>query len=128
MSAPVIESLMLRADDPARLGRFYRQLFAIDLHEDEDGTVGGFIGELSFAIVPRRRASRSFALGRMALSWRVDDIDAALARLDDMTPESPSWVREDRLSDFGRHVILFDPEGNEIGLFEASPGKIMPAT
>lgn len=126
MSAPLIESLMLRADDPARLARFYRQLFAVELHEDEDGTVGGFIGALSFAIVPRRRASRSFALGRIALSWRVDDIDAALARLDDMTPESPSWVREDRLSEAGRHVILFDPEGNEIGLFEHHPGEGAP--
>lgn len=128
MSVPVIESLMLRADDPPRLARFYRQLFAIELHEDEDGTVAGIIGELSFAIVPRRRASRSFTLGRVALAWRVDDIDAALARLDDMTPEAPSWVREDRLSEYGRHVILFDPEGNEVGLFEPNPGETSPPT
>ncbi|MBT9555622.1 MAG: hypothetical protein IV100_06310 [Myxococcales bacterium] len=128
MTTAVIASVMLRADDPARLGRFYRQLFDVELLEDEDGTLIGTIGELSIAIMPRRRATRSFALGRIALGWRVDDIDAALARLGEMTPEWPSWVREDRLSDVGRHVILFDPEGNEVGLYEPHPAAISPPT
>lgn len=109
---------MLRATDPARLARFYRQLFDVELHEDLDGSVYGQVGGLSLAIVPRRRMSTGFALGRIALAWQVSDIDGALARLDDMTPQSPSWVREDRLTDQGRQVTLFDPEGNELGLLE----------
>ena len=116
--------VFFKASDPHRLYDWYETHLGMkaenggvffrwrDKHADSPGTTVWALFE---------KSSKYFEPGKadFMLNYRVDNLDALLARLR-TAGVSVEERRED--SEFGRFAWIMDPEGNRIELWEPPPG------
>jgi predicted enzyme related to lactoylglutathione lyase len=119
MSKGSISHIEFPADDVERAKRFYGAVAGW-----EYGEMAGIPGFWLFRSSPEAGGGigkRGEAVGNVIRVYiDVDDLDAAIAAAQAnggsvVTPPSP-------VPGQGRFAALLDPEGNEIGLFEAAAG------
>ncbi len=107
-----IGGVFLRADDPERLGAWYRETLGFDL---ADGVWMQQAGPTVFA--PFARDSDYFPRDRTAmLNFRVDDLAGLIAQLESAGISVETRAEWD--SEVGRFARIHDPEGNPIELWE----------
>ena len=109
-----VEALLIRAAEPERLRAFYAAVFDLNFSPTEEGGFVAEAGPLRIAIGPAGRTDRPRP--RVAPMFAVSDIIAALSSVEDME----RLVRDHYETPEGRFAFLFDPEGNELGLFQSS--------
>ena len=116
-----IGGVFFKADDPARLRAWYREHLGIGAdgqgvnfvwREWDDANVAGYTVWSAFP-----RDTRYFGAGdqQVMINYRVRDLDALLAKLED------EGVRRDGGIDeywYGRFAWIFDGEGNRVELWE----------
>jgi predicted enzyme related to lactoylglutathione lyase len=118
------EQIVVDADDPARLGRWWAE--ALDyriVHEAPDEVeirrTADELPGLLFTAVPEAKKSKN----RLHIDLRPDDQEAEVERLVDMGA---------RHVDVGQHdvswVVLADPEGNEFCVLASRPVAAADAT
>ena len=103
------EQIVVDAEDPARLARWWAEALGYVIVTDEPGEVEirrspGELPGLLFTGGPEAKTAKN----RLHIDLRPDDQEAEVERLVDMGA---------RLADIGQHdvswVVLADPEGNE---------------
>jgi predicted enzyme related to lactoylglutathione lyase len=107
------------ADDTDRARRFYSELFGWSFREAE-GFGGYFLFNVGTAEIGGAVGVRGTATGeRLRVYAEVDSIDEILRR----TPELGGAIVDPKqeVSGQGWFAVISDSEGNEVGLYEASP-------
>lgn len=117
-----IGGVFLYASDPEALAAWYSRAFGLQLQNwgeshgiefpSADREPGGRLASTTFAIFPAKGESSG---RRVMLNWRVDDLEAAMARLQAAGAVFPGEVAAD---DYGRFARTEDPEGNGVELWE----------
>lgn len=118
-----IDAVMIYADDPAGLSAWYAAHLGIETRRhDEDGNYYGDVVDdeagktTHIGIYPASGEAARLARGAVMVNYRVEDVDAAVAKLEAAGVEIDSIVDES----FGRFAYLADPEGNPIELWSPS--------
>lgn len=107
-----VAGVFLRSHDPAALAAFYGALLGLRFRALPDGTLhAGRRRGLQVGIQPSRPTP--VALRALGLTLEVPSLEQALAPL----VETP-LVRGRWESSEGRFAMVFDPDGNELCLFE----------
>lgn len=107
-----IGGIFLRADDPEALGAWYRDMLGFDMSGPAWMQQAG-----PTIFAPFSHESDYFERDRaVMLNFRVDDLDALLARLSDAGIAAETRAEWD--SEIGRFARIHDPEGNPIELWE----------
>jgi catechol-2,3-dioxygenase len=112
-----IGGVFFRSDDPAILGRWYRDALGIDVYADgQDAVWRQEAGPTVWAPFPRD----TDYFGTSGQSWmpnlRVGDLDAMLAQLHGMGVTVHGEAQA--MPGVGRFAWVDDPEGNRIELWE----------
>ena len=110
---PSLGVVLVGSADPVRLRAWYAGAFGVRV--DADGALD-FAGT-RVAIDKREVAERASEPGRMILTFAVDDINAAEARLID---HEVTWIREVETTPIGRIGTLVDPDGNYVSVMETA--------
>jgi predicted enzyme related to lactoylglutathione lyase len=103
--------VLVGSADPTRLRAWYADAFGVQ--SDEDGVLD--FGNARMVIDKRDVASTACEPGRMIITFAVDDIVAAEARLID---REVTWIREIESTPMGRIGTLLDPDGNYLQVME----------
>lgn len=118
MSAPRLNLLVLRSDDPVSLASFYSRFgleFAMERHglgpEHQVCVLGETVLEI-YPSTPENPVAISVRLG-----FRVQNIERIVGAL-----EPPRIVKALHLTPEGRSCTVKDPEGRKIDLLETGPG------
>ena len=116
MTVTGIGGVFLRCDDPAALSSWYLEHLGVG---GEWGLWSQQAGPTVFS--PFSRDDKYFPLDRsVMLNFRVDDLDAIVARLKSSGIEvitKPEWDDPQ----IGRFARIHDPSGNPIELWQPSP-------
>lgn len=96
-----LDVVLVGSADPARLRAWYAAVFG----EVPDGVV----------IDRREVADRASEPGRVILTFAVDDIGAAEARLID---HEVTWIREVESTPLGEIGTIVDPDGNYVQVMQ----------
>lgn len=111
-NSPKIRHLAIRTKDPARLAKFYGEVFDMKvIHTSQTGGTYMSDGYLTLAILPNRGDSSPSGINHFG--FQVDDlhgVEANLAKWDEPMTERPST------RPFAEHRAM-DPDGN---LFDIS--------
>ena len=119
-----IGGIFFKANDPEKLGAWYRTHLGIDVQEwgganfQERGSSGGGSQRQAFIVwSPFEAGTTYFAPSEkpFMINYRVDDLDAVLAQLRAEGVEVDEQTQE---SEFGKFGWLMDPEGNRVELWE----------
>ena len=120
-----IGGIFFKAQDPAKLGEWYRKHLGLDV--EEYGGVTFREGGASLEPSPKRQAYTTWAPFEadsdyfapsekpFMINFRVTDLDALLAKL---RGEGVKVDEETQRSEFGYFGWAMDPEGNRIELWE----------
>lgn len=111
-----IGGLLFRADDPAALAAWYRDVLGLDL--DDQGVWQQEAGPTVVAAAPRTAPWSGAPEQRLMLDLRVSDLDGLVARLSAAGAEVAPDVEE--MPGVGRFSWVTDPEGSRIELWEPS--------
>lgn len=115
-----VAGVFLRSHDPEALAAFYGALLGLRFRALPDGTLhAGRRRGLQVGIQPSRPTP--VALRALGLTLEVPSLDQALAPL----LETP-LVRGRWESSEGRFAMVFDPDGNELCLFERARATRRP--
>ena len=112
------DTLVIDADDPIALGRWWADLLGWEHEVDEDDDVvvsppeGARASDLLFQKVPEGKTVKN----RLHIDLRPDDQAAEVARA-----ESMGATRVDIGQGDETWVVLADPEGNEFCILRARP-------
>jgi predicted enzyme related to lactoylglutathione lyase len=104
----------LRAQDPAALGRWYREQLGLDV--DEQGLWHQQAGPTVFAAFEQDTDYLGSRDQRVMLNFRVRDLDAMLAQLRHGGADVAEEVQEH--PGVGRFGWVTDPEGNRVELWQ----------
>jgi predicted enzyme related to lactoylglutathione lyase len=107
-----LEVVYLYVKDMGRAARFYRDVLGIPLEGDDDWREAR-LGETRFALHHWHEGAPEPGPGSVHVDFRVEDADAAAARLREQGVD----VREQMREEYGVAYALNDPDGNEIFLF-----------
>ena len=113
MTVASLNLVLVGSADPARLRSWYAAAFGVC--PDEDGVLD--FGTIRVVIDKRDIAARAAEPGRMILTFGVEDMAAAEARLID---REVTWVREVQDTPIGKIGTLVDPDGNYVQVMEAA--------
>ena len=108
---PSLGVVLVGSTDPARLRAWYADAFGV--REGEHGLLD--FGTARLLIDERDVAPSAVEPGRMILTFAVDDIVAAEARLID---REVTWIREVESTPLGRIGTLIDPDGNYVQVMQ----------
>jgi uncharacterized protein len=109
----------LGVGDLARAQRFYGSLFGWDFVEEGNGATIE-TPNIPGGIHPGDDGASPYVF------FRVDDLDAALARVRHLGGELGGYVSDDdpeSVSRFGRFVLCKDDQGSDFGLHEPPRGR-----
>ena len=111
-----IGGVFFRARDRDRLAGWYQSVLGLPVTDAATAQLGPTV----WAAFDRE--SSYFGPGRpdYMINYRVDDIDAALRRLQEIGASIAPKVEED---DYGRFAWAIDPEGNRFELWEPAPDR-----
>ncbi len=109
-----VVGILLRAVVPEVMASFYAQVLGFRLRALQDGSFEGARGGLRLRVVPGR--PQTTALRAVGLTIRVPSLVRALEPL-----RGSPLLREQWEAPEGRFAMVFDPEGNELCLFEVPP-------
>ena len=117
-----IGGVFLKARDPKALGAWYRDHLGLPL-EDWGGAVLKFSDdptprESGYTVWSLFPESTTHFAGPCMVNFRVDDLDALLAKLREAGCAVDEKVSED---DYGRFGWVTDPEGNRVELWQPKP-------
>ena len=124
-----IGGIFFKANDPEKLGAWYRTHLGIDVQEwgganfEEGASSGGEPKRQSFIVwSPFEAASTYFAPSEkpFMINYRVNDLAAVLAQL---RAEGVAVDERTEESEFGKFGWLMDPEGNRVELWEPPLAK-----
>ena len=109
---PKIRHLAIRTKDPARLAKFYGEVFDMKvIHTSKTGGTYMSDGYLTLALLPNRGDSSPSGINHFGFQVdEIDDIEAKLATWNEPMTERPST------RPFAEHRAM-DPDGN---LFDVS--------
>ena len=122
-----IGGVFLRADDPGRLGEWYRRHLGIDVQEggwalfkwrerDDAARPGATV----WAVLPRDSDYFGRREQQAMVNYRVADLDAVLGALRSEGVQVDARLEETAEGRFGWAV---DPEGNRIELWQPPEGR-----
>jgi predicted enzyme related to lactoylglutathione lyase len=111
MGGPCLGVVLVGSTDPARLRAWYAE--ALGVLVDDDGLLD--FGTAKIVIDKRDVAPCATEPGRMILTFAVDDISAAEARLID---REVTWIREVETTPLGQIGTLIDPDGNYVQVMQ----------
>jgi predicted enzyme related to lactoylglutathione lyase len=109
--------LFFKADDPKKLYQWYETHLGIKSKPGQ-GMMFTDGGPVVWTIFPRSSKYFDPSKSGFMMNFRVDDLDAVLARLKEAGAEIDP-KREDY--DYGRFGWVMDPEGNRIELWQPKP-------
>ncbi|MCE9579446.1 MAG: VOC family protein [Deltaproteobacteria bacterium] len=121
-----IGGIFFKAQDPAALGRWYRDHLGVELERwggakfkwrDHDGNGDGLTVWSPFAADTTYFAPSTASF---MINFRVDDLDAMLAQLRAAGAAVEDKVVDDATGKFG---YVMDPEGNRVELWQPPPAK-----
>ena len=109
---PKIRHLAIRTKDPARLAKFYGEVFDMKvIHTSKTGGTYMSDGYLTLALLPNRGDSSPSGMNHFGFQVDdIDDVEAKLAKWNEPMTERPST------RPFAEHRAM-DPDGN---LFDVS--------
>jgi predicted enzyme related to lactoylglutathione lyase len=113
-----LDNIDVLVADLGRMAPFYRDVLGLPLlfpYVREDGWAGFQAGDVSIYLIevgggaPTRRVPGAGPAGIESFAFAVDDLDAAIADLDQAGVE---WAAEVVESEWYRYRSFYDPEGN----------------
>jgi len=113
-----LDNIDVLVADLERMAPFYRDVLGLPLlfpYVREDGWAGFQAGDVSIYLIevgggaPTRRVPGAGPAGIESFAFAVDDLDAAIAELDQAGVE---WAAEVVESEWYRYRSFYDPEGN----------------
>ena len=113
-----LDNIDVLVADLGRMAPFYRDVLRLPLlfpYVREDGWAGFQAGDVSVYLIevgggaPTRRVPGAGPAGIESFAFAVDDLDAAIADLDQAGVE---WAAEVVESEWYRYRSFYDPEGN----------------
>ena len=111
-------AVMIYANDPEKLSRWYASNLGIENHLEDDGCYYGDIEDTAsgatthFGIYPAK-AKLSAENHAVMVNYRVDNIDEFLGQIQ----KNGVKVEETVDQEYGRFAYILDPEGNRIEIF-----------
>jgi predicted enzyme related to lactoylglutathione lyase len=111
VTGPSLGVVLVGSADPTRLRAWYAGAFGVV--PDTDGVLD--FGSAGVLIDKRDVADRASEPGRVILTFAVDDITAAEARLID---HEVTWIREVESTPLGRIGTVIDADGNYVQVME----------
>lgn len=108
---PSLGVVLVGSADPARLRAWYAGVFGVVT--DANGVLD--FGSAGVLIDKRDVAARASEPGRVILTFAVDDIAAAEARLID---HEVTWIREVESTPLGEIGTIVDPDGNYVQVMQ----------
>jgi predicted enzyme related to lactoylglutathione lyase len=116
-----IGGVFLRAKDPAKLGAWYRDHLGIDAGKEgkifvwREDDAPEKRGQTIWSLFPEKTKYFGSASQQTMINYRIDDLDALLARL---KAEGIEPVKAPETHDYGKFAWIEDGEGNRIELWE----------
>ena len=117
-----LSAVLLISKDPARLGKFYKDVIGLPIEEEEHGEslphFGCELGDLHFAIHPPENfEDKRLGVGSIKLAFNIFDLGALCKRIEDagLSVEYPP-----KDTGFSMMTALYDPDGNYIELTHLS--------
>jgi isopenicillin-N N-acyltransferase-like protein len=125
-----LDNIDVLVADLERMAPFYRDVLGLPLlfpYVREDGWAGFQAGDVSIYLIevggdaPTRRVPGAGPAGIESFAFAVDDLDAAIADLDQAGVE---WAAEVVESEWYRYRSFYDPEGNVLHVTVPDRGKL----
>lgn len=113
-----VGAVMIYANDPETLSRWYASNLGIENHLEDDGCYYGDIKdtdagtEIHFGIYPAK-TKLSAENHAIMVNYRVDDFDGFLGQIQKKGVKIEETLNEE----YGRFAYILDPEGNRIEIF-----------
>jgi predicted enzyme related to lactoylglutathione lyase len=108
-----LDNVHIYVRDMARSQGFYRDVLGIPLEGDEHWMEAD-LGGVRFALHEASSSAPEMTSGGVAVNFRVEDADAAAARI----REAGFDVREEMREEYGTSFEVVDPDGYRIYIFQ----------